>query len=63
MKRIKKGDLVRFRHPWFDREKGVFLVVLSEHGWVGLHNGPDVAPHGGNTLHAPSKFEVVSEGR
>jgi len=56
------GDLVRFRYPYREKEKGVFLVVKVEGStWILLHNGPDLSPDGTQTLHNWTNLEVVSE--
>ena len=40
---FKAGDLVRFRYPYREKEKGVFLVVKVEGStWILLHNGPNL---------------------
>jgi hypothetical protein len=61
---FKAGDLVRFRYPYREKEKGVFLVVKVEgrkNTWILLHNGPDLSPDGTQTLHNWTNLEVVSE--
>ncbi len=59
---FKAGDLVRFRYPYREKEKGVFLVVKVEGStWILLHNGPTSGPPGTQTLHNWTNLEVVSE--
>ena len=59
---FKAGDLVRFRYPYRESEKGTFLVVRTVgFTWIELYNGPHLLPDGTQTLHNWTHLEVVSE--
>ena len=49
---IKLGDLVRFRAPLRDSEKGAFLVARVEGNmWILLQDGPPETPRSAETLY------------
>jgi hypothetical protein len=59
---VKVGDLVRFRYPYRESEKGAFLVVRVEgNTWLELHRGPDLSPNGRQTLHNWTLLELINE--
>jgi hypothetical protein len=57
---IKLGDLVQFRMPLRDSEKGAFLVARVEGNmWILLQDGPAVTPHNAQTLYNWNCLEAV----